>query len=97
MSRCLASRISNYLSIIQLYSVISGPLRSYSLIPLFIKFFSHSILLSVICIIGHIFNLMQIKANKKPLKQALLEVALCGVVVASFGTVECCTVGYNDR
>jgi hypothetical protein len=40
---------------------------------------------------------MQIKANKLPLKQALRQVALCGVVEASFGAVTCCTVGYNDR
>lgn len=42
-------------------------------------------------------NLMQIKANKILIKQALRQVALCGTVVASFGTVTCCTVGYKDR
>jgi len=40
---------------------------------------------------------MQIKANKILIKQALRLVVLCGIVVASFGTVTCCTVGYNDR
>ncbi len=40
---------------------------------------------------------MQIKANKILIKQALRQVALCGTVVASFGTVTCCTVGYKDR
>jgi hypothetical protein len=42
-------------------------------------------------------NLMQIKANKILIKQALRLVVLCGTEVASFGTVTCCTVGYNDR
>jgi hypothetical protein len=41
--------------------------------------------------------LTQIKTNKILIKQALRQVALCGIVVASFGTVACCTVGYNDR